>query len=259
MRHNILRPLALCFGSIASSACLLAQSAVDIGLFTNDDQLEVRVRPQSDFDGIFSSIVFTLRWDQNSQLDLGDIAQGDDVHGYIPIARSGNVRNGGTNNYQVFAGFGITPMHELGVTWTAGKEYTIMTIPFTGSGEVELVNDGWTGELLNNADYYTSLGGVDRTGQIYKSQVTAADLDGSVRILPNPNDGHFTFSFVVAEQSDVNVQVLNTLGQDVFSDALKSYQGAYQHEMDLTSMSNGIYYLKITRAGTSSVHKIVYR
>ncbi|MCB9169775.1 MAG: T9SS type A sorting domain-containing protein [Flavobacteriales bacterium] len=259
MRHTLLRPIALTLGLATSIPMLLSQGTVDIGLFSTGDQLEVRVKPHADFDGILSSVVFTLRWDQNTDLDLGDIEQPGDVHVFLPISRSGNVRNSGTYEYQVFAGFGLTPMHDAGTTWTAGKEYTIMTIPYTGSADVQLVNDSWTGELLNNANYYISLGGQDRTGQIYKSAVNATDLDGSVRILPNPNDGHFVFSFVVAEQSDVRVQVMNTLGQDVFSDALKSYQGTYQHEMDLTSMSNGIYYLKITREGTSSVHKIVYR
>ncbi|MEO8589607.1 MAG: T9SS type A sorting domain-containing protein, partial [Flavobacteriales bacterium] len=111
---------------------------------------------------------------------------------------------------------------------------------------------------VNNANYYVSLGGLDRTGVIYKGLVTA-DEDGTVNIQPNPNEGQFTFSFRNSEPMDITVDVLNTLGQSVFNDTVREFEGTYRREMDITSMSNGIYYLKIKRGGTTSVHKIVYR
>ena len=49
-----------------------AQNAVDIGLYQNNGVLEVKVRPESDFSGIFSSVVFTVRWDANSGATLGE-------------------------------------------------------------------------------------------------------------------------------------------------------------------------------------------
>jgi len=49
---------------------------VDIGLFQNSEgMLEVKVRPQSDFNGIFSSLVFALRYDKNSDVQLGVASQ----------------------------------------------------------------------------------------------------------------------------------------------------------------------------------------
>lgn len=243
-------------GTLAS----FAQGQMDIGLFSPaPGLLEVKVRPASDFDGVFSSLVFALRWDKNTDIDLA-LPQQDELMGrHIRTSRSGNVRENGTFEYQVFAGFGFDALQNTGVHWEAGKEYTLMTIPVTGKGTVELVNDEWTGATEVNADFYISLGGVDHTGTIYKSLAATTDLDGTVTIQPNPNEGRFTFSFTSAEASDIRIEVLNTLGQSVYTDQLRGFEGNYRKDMDLTPMSDGIYYLKITRADQTSVHKIVYR
>jgi len=235
-----------------------AQSNVDIGLnHTSDGMLEVKVRPTADFDGIFSSVVFALRWDKNSGITLGTAVPAQ-AASYIHTSLSGPVREDGMFDYQVFAGFGYDPIHVSGTTWEAGKEYTILSVPVTGKGAVELVNDQWTSEVKNNADYFVSLGGADRTGNIYKGMITTTDLEGTVAIQPNPNEGRFTFSFISMDANDIRVEVMNTLGQSVFHDNLIGFEGTYRKDMDLTTMSDGIYYLKIVRGDKVSVHKIVY-
>jgi hypothetical protein len=247
--------LILC-GILSSSA--IAQSPVDIGLYQNNNMLEVRVRPQAEFNGVVSSVVFTIKWDASSGASLGSIQQDDLLQQYVPVARSGNKHEHGSMNYQVYAGFGMSPLSGGGTTWSAGEEYVLATIPVTGKGEFEIVNDAWTAEPEHNANYYVSLGGKDMTGLIYKS-MASADEDASVVIQPNPNQGQFTFSFTNGQAMDVTVEVMNSLGQSVFTDTMKEFQGTYRKEMDISSMSNGVYYLKVKRGEHSSVHKIVYR
>ncbi|MCB0795588.1 MAG: T9SS type A sorting domain-containing protein [Flavobacteriales bacterium] len=259
MNTSTLRQLGFSLSVALLSTSMVAQGTVDIGLKENDGHLDVMVRPTTDFDGVFSSVVFTLRWERSSNVVFGDMEQPEGPASYIPLMRSGPVHENGPYNYQVYAGFGMESLTSRGLSWEAGKEYTIMSLPFSGVAEVELADDAWTGELLNNADYYTSLGGKDRTGIIYQRSVSTTDIDGTVLIQPNPNNGLFTFSFVVAEATDLQVDIVNALGQNVFNDLLRGFEGTYRKEMDLTNMSNGIYYLKITREGSSSVHKIVYR
>ncbi len=247
--------------AVASLLCISsmqAQEQVDVGLYHNGDKLEVRVRPAANFDGIFSSLVFTISWDRSSGASLGALHQEGAPAMYVPIAKSGAVRENGNQNYQVFAGFGITPLQALETAWAAGEEVVIATIPVTGKGEFELLNDAWTAEASSNADYYVSLGGVDRTGIIYKGLASAGE-DGSVLIQPNPNNGHFIFSFSTITPMDVTVEVVNALGQSVFNETLREFEGTYRKEMDLTSMSNGVYYLKVKRGEENSTHKIVYR
>lgn len=236
----------------------MAQQQVDIGLFRNGDKLEVRVRPASDFNGIFSSLVFTIRWDRSSGAALGALRQEGAPAMYMPVMKSGAVRENGTFNYQVYAGFGVSPLENLETSWRAGQEVVLASIAVTGKGEFELVNDAFTAEPATNANFYVSLGGRDQTGVIYKGLSTAEE-DGTVTILPNPNNGQFTFFFSVNTPTDVTVEVVNALGQSIFNDTLRNFEGTYRKEMDLTSMSSGLYYLKLKRNGEVSTHKIVYR
>lgn len=243
--------------ALVPATSLFAQGTVDIGLFNaGNGTLEVKVRPTSDFDGVFSSVVFALRWDKNSDIALGTATVPDASP--INTRRSGDVREDGMLAYQVYAGFGFDAMASSGMRWESGKEYTIMSIPVTGKGAVELVNDSWTGTIANNADFYVSLGGLDKTGAIYKSLATTTDVDGTVTIKPNPNEGRFTFSFMSGEATDVRVEVMNTLGQSLYTENLKGFEGSYVKEMDLTKMSEGIYYLKLTCGDRTNIHKIVY-
>ena len=120
------------------------------------------------------------------------------------------------------------------------------------------MNDAWTHEAAHNADYYISLGGQDRTGIIYKGLATAEEV-GGVSIQPNPNNGRFTVGFSCTEPTDVTVEIMNSLGQSVFNETLRAFEGSYRKEIDLTTMSNGAYYLKVKRNGETSTHKVVYR
>ncbi|MDQ3101248.1 MAG: T9SS type A sorting domain-containing protein [Bacteroidota bacterium] len=259
MKSNLICiAIGIALGALISPATAIAQDQVDIGLYQNNNMLEVRVKPQADFDGIFSAVVFTIKWDRTSGAALGNLTQEGPAAQYVAINRSGNAHEHGSYNYQVYAGFGNLTLASQSAAWTAGEEYVIATIPVSGRSEFELVNDAWTGEPAHNANYYVSLGGHDKTGSIYKS-ITTAEEDASVVIQPNPNQGLFTFSFVNRNASDITVDVINALGQSVFTDAIPAFEGTYRKEMDITSMSNGVYYLKVKRGEFTSVHKIVYR
>src|SRR5690606_33907482 len=131
------------------------------------------------------------------------------------------------------------------------------TIPVNGRADFELVNDNWTGETKNNGDFYLSLGGIDRTGSIYKGLASADEND--VLVQPNPNNGQFSFSFTNDSPVNTTVEVFDPLGRAIFTDAVLSLEGTYRRDMDLTGMSSGVYFLKLKRGETSSVHKIVVK
>lgn len=253
-----IRTTALSALLLASTGLAMGQQNVDIGLYQHDGILEVKVRPESDFSGIFSSLVFSIRWDSNSSASLGNSTQDEDVAGIMGIDRSGNIREQGGFRYAVYAGFGMRAMSTSGMNWQAGQEYTVLRIPVTGQGEFELVNDAYTADRQNNADYYVSLGGADRTGIIYKGLATASE-DGNVLIQPNPNNGRFTLSFANAEKGDVTVEVINSIGQSVFNETVRDLEGNYKREMDLTTMGAGAYYVKLKRNGNTTSHKVIYR
>jgi hypothetical protein len=255
---NLYKVATAAFVGLFLSLQVTAQEPVDIALYQNNGQLEVRVRPASEFNGVFSSIVFTIKWDRSSGATLGAIQQEGAPQLYVPMMKSGAVHEHGPLNYQVYAGFGTSTLASHSTNWVAGEEYVVATIPVNGKAEFELVNDAWTAEREHNANYYVSLNGHDKTGIIYKS-LASADEDAQVVIQPNPNNGHFTFSFVSKNASDITVEVVNSLGQSVFTDTKAAFEGTYRKEMDISSMSNGVYYLKVKRGEHTTVHKIVYR
>jgi len=189
---------------------------------------------------------------------LGEVAQEGAAAVCLPVQRSGNVRQQGPYRYQVYAGFGTTPLSGAGTSWTASKEYVVASIPVSGTANFELVNDAWTNEPTNNADFYFSLGGKDVTGIIYKSLATT-EGEGGVTISPNPNNGIFSFSFAVGESADITVEVVNALGQTVFNETIKEFTGTYRKDMDLTGSSSGLYQIKVKRGEQTSTHKVIYR
>ncbi len=247
----------LALALVAFFAPAQGQSPVDIGLRSAGDRLEVVVRPGTDFSGIVSSVVFTIRWERSTGVGLGEIEQEGTPVQYLPVQRSGDVHQVGGYDYQVFAGFGTRPMHTLNTAWTAAKEYVIATIPVQGDASFELVNDAWTNEPTNNADFYLALGGTDRTGMIYKG-IAAATGDGNVLIQPNPNKGQFNVSVEILEAVDLTVEIVNGLGQSVFQDEVRKFSGIYSRDMDISGMSSGVYLLKVGRGDAVTTHKIVY-
>lgn len=239
-----------------------AQSTVDVGLFDDgNNNLELRVRPNSNFDGIFSNLVFTVRWDANTNATLGDPAQIGAEGQYMPLMKSGGLHVDGTTNYQIYTGIGMQALNSSSTEWMANEEIVIATIPVTGTALFEIANDAWTGDITNNGDFYISLGGLDKTGIVY-STATGIDENSNgygVSIQPNPNDGQFNFIFNTENRADYQISLVNALGQTMFEEKLNGFSGSFQKDMDLTEYSNGLYYLKIFDGNNNSVHKVIYK
>lgn len=234
-----------------------AEQKVDIGLFQVGNELEVRVRPTENFDGLVSAVLFTVRWESTDRSQLLNLEQRAVEATYIPIAKSGGVHHDGPFNYQVYAGFGFTRLDETGTTWKAGEEYVIAKIPYTGKGNFALVNDSWTAVDENNGDYYISLNGYDRTGTIYKSITGVPQGNESVEIVPNPSRGIFNLTVPVGNGANLELEIVGNSGQVVFKDAPGQLDGAYRRQLDLTAFGSGNYHLRITRNGATETHKIV--
>lgn len=234
-----------------------AQHAVDIGLFRNGNEFEVRLRPQSDFDGVVSNVVFSLRWDRSNATSLGAIQQPGSEGTYIPLQRSDVVREDGPYDYQIFTGFGMQPISStVQGSWRAGMEYVIARIPFSGNADYSIVTDTWTKKLENNGDYYISLGGQDRTGSIYKNLEAVSD-QVPFSIAPNPNLGQFTITMPMHPGEDVLLELVNSAGQLIMSERPSAAEEGFRRDMDLRKEGAGVYHLRIHRGGESESHSIV--
>lgn len=232
-----------------------AQGRVDIGLYQREGHIDVTVRPQQNFDGIFSAVVFTIRWDASTGATLGAVKQEPSVAQYMAVAPSGSAHAKSNVRYQVYAGFGLTPMSSLDQAWEAGQEYVIASIPVQGRADFELVNDSWTGEPKNNGDYYLSLGGQDRTGVIYKGLAPA--VEGDVHVLPNPNNGQFALRFTNESAANTTIEIFDPQGKLVYNDAVNNLEGEHRRDLDLGRVGAGVYILKLTRGEFTTTHKVV--
>ncbi|MBN4051551.1 T9SS type A sorting domain-containing protein, partial [bacterium AH-315-M05] len=76
----------------------------------------------------------------------------------------------------------------------------------------------------------------------------------SIDIYPNPNRGEFTLEIILNGPEDLTVNIMNMVGQKVFTEELIQVSGTYQKLIDLKGFAEGVYQLQlITDKGT--VHK----
>ena len=78
-----------------------------------------------------------------------------------------------------------------------------------------------------------------------------------VRVFPNPSKGKFNLSFKLEYMKDINLKIINYLGDVVFSQEIKAQRGQYDKTIDLGNKANGIYMLNITTKNQSINQKIV--
>ena len=76
-------------------------------------------------------------------------------------------------------------------------------------------------------------------------------LDGGVSIdnldvYPNPSRDIFNVSFTSEDAQDLEVRVINVVGEVVYTENLMNFTGEYTKEIDLRRSTKGIYFLEIT-------------
>ena len=76
-------------------------------------------------------------------------------------------------------------------------------------------------------------------------------LDGGVSIdnldvYPNPSRDIFNVSFTSEDAQDLEVRVINVVGEVVYTENLMNFTGEFTKEIDLRRSTKGIYFLRIT-------------
>lgn len=233
---------------------------VDITLVqTIEGPVEVRIRPDGTFDGLLSSIVFTVRW-ADGQANLGTVQQFSPVNFYCGVTKSGPEQVFNGFRYQVFAGFGFVPLSEVPTAWTGGEEIVLCRVNvINGSSAFSIVNDDWTNDINNNGNYFISLNGQDRTGEIYTiSTMLSAEtpsVDGPF-IAPNPADRQLTITMPEGQGGPMGLRVLDAAGRAVMQEQLLFQAGA-QVTLDVSSLPAGAYVVHLLSGSDSSTHRIV--
>ena len=73
-----------------------------------------------------------------------------------------------------------------------------------------------------------------------------SDLDiGFLSIYPNPSTGIFNITFKSEEIQDLNVRILNVIGDELVNEDLQQFIGEYTKQIDLSNNAKGMYFLEI--------------
>ena len=228
----------------ALATLLSAQTPMDITLVPGqDNNLEVRIRPVDDFDGLIAGMVFTMRWSNASGANLGSIQQDILAMDVCDASKSGPEQVIGEYRYQVFVAFSLIPLFDIPYTLQGGEEFTLFTIPVLNAQDVfAIVEDPWTN--ANNGNYFVSLGGNDWTGEIYDVSTATSEVAGTtsgMHIWPNPVDRVATLRNEKGWNTNSTVQIFDATGKLALSTTPRLRPGSTELIIDVAPLAPGAY------------------
>lgn len=78
-----------------------------------------------------------------------------------------------------------------------------------------------------------------------------------MRVIPNPNDGHFMLSIHATKTDNYILEIQNMLGQIVYREILNNLGGNYNHEINLTNYGVGVYTIRLINSEKEQIIKSV--
>lgn len=233
--------------------------AVDITMVpVNAQQYQVRLRPDENFNGFFSSLVFTIRWSNSTPLTLAEFVPVSSMIalGIYP-ALSGEVVESGEYSYAPHVAFGASSLSAQGQSWAAGQEVLLGTISIeSGSGVLEVINDQWTAQ--NNADYFVSLNGINRTGVVYSSStgVNSPELSSPQAYLHVQN-GRINLVVSSLVTNSGTYELFDVTGRTIAQGGIQVAEGRSEHALEHPALSQGHYSVVLRSSGSTQVLRTV--
>ena len=86
---------------------------------------------------------------------------------------------------------------------------------------------------------------------IYWTQPTSVRVEGgsaiaNLDVYPNPSRDIFNVTFTSEDAQDLEVRVINVVGEVVYTENLDQFIGEYSKQVDLATYTKGVYFLEIT-------------
>ena len=143
--------------------------------------------------------------------------------------------------------------------------------PFTAGIMLHTTDGGttWATEILPSANSLNSICfSPDKTAAYTAGFMTVmknsspnsikdeTDFSDNVKIYPNPNDGKFNITVDTEKKEEIKVRVTNLIGDELLAEEIKN-QGLDNKQVDLSSLSKGIYLVKVSQESSVSIKKII--
>jgi hypothetical protein len=106
-------------------------------------------------------------------------------------------------------------------------------------------------------NFRTIDGSDDNSGEIISAEKITS-LEG-LNLFPNPANTSLTVNYFTPSMENTSIEVYDMMGQVVNSINVSGNQGLNSRELDLTSMSNGVYFLKVTQNNNTLTKKFVVK
>ncbi len=151
----------------------------------------------------------------------------------------------------------LNPTSEYSTTGAEDAGSYVWTIEPAGAGVIAgdaltgtvTWQDGYTGNAVISAQAINDCGAGEVsdpvTVQVYSSQGIGEKLSGDIRIYPNPNQGSFTLKISDLNAGQINIRLMNVMGETVFVQKNVPVNGSYSQVISLKEASSGILILKI--------------
>ena len=73
---------------------------------------------------------------------------------------------------------------------------------------------------------------------------------------PNPSRDVFNVAFTSEDVQDLEVRVINVVGEVVYTEDLQQFVGEYTKSLDLATYTKGVYFLEITTNYQNVIRKL---
>ena len=226
--RNLILALFLLISTIVNSQQI--PDRVDIGYQRKNDKLEIYLIPNYNFNGVFSSIVFSVR----SNGSMGRFIVDQKVSEYISVNQSGSSYYSEGLEYRTFAGFGFVQIQHTSSPWESNSMIKLGDLLIDERSDYEIVNDESTDS--KNGNFYISLNGIDVSGNI----IPFMSKENSIlSIYPNP----FSDQLFIFDSTDNirTIDILDLSGKSVISTSINQYPIV----LDTKSLNSGLYTISI--------------
>ncbi len=137
----------------------------------------------------------------------------------------------------------VTPLEGIGpyaYTWSTGDSGSSITRPNENYGVTVTDNLGCQGFFEE---------------QVVVSTTNFAEI-GQIELFPNPTQDWTRLAITLSEASDLNIQVLNAIGQPIFEQSDRQITKA-SYDLDLKQAAPGIYFVRINAEGRTTTRKLL--
>jgi hypothetical protein len=76
-------------------------------------------------------------------------------------------------------------------------------------------------------------------------------------VSPNPGNGNFILQFASAAGAEANITITDALGRVVYTSVQNGNGSVMRVEMNLSSLSSGVYNVHVTSGNTGAVKQLV--